>query len=317
MNHVAERKAGHHFAWFKARLEILAPILGLLLLRAMLNWQNVRLTTGQTILVYGLALVYAALVLWSPMALPAKVPRPATRPELKQIVVKIALLVLAGFAVLAVLSLTSSRASGAGRLGPAGVVLALLLLTGLGTAGLAAERRLPIDLFPVLRRREIPRILYVLVAALFLAVLENVWSGIWGDIAAGIGRALGETPLVDSDAASYFDVGNPLRLFLNFLIGAGLAEEVLFRVGIMTPVWALTGRWGWGLLVSAVIFGLYHISPLSGMAAYNLQAPVTAVLESFGAGLAIGVIYRYRGFMTAVMTHALGNWLVVMILLGT
>jgi membrane protease YdiL (CAAX protease family) len=202
-------------------------------------------------------------------------------------------------------------------LGPAGVVLAILLLTSLGTAGLAAERRLPIDLFPVLRRREIGRILYVLVAALFLAVLENMWSGIWGDIAAGIGRALGETPLVDNDAASYFDVGNPLRLFLNFLIGAGLAEEFLFRVGIMTPVWALTGRWGWGLLVSALIFGLYHISPLSGMAAHNLQAPVTAVLESFGAGLAIGVIYRYRGFMTAVMTHALGNWLVVMILLGT
>jgi membrane protease YdiL (CAAX protease family) len=316
MNYAAKRGTHYSFAWFKARLEILAPVLGLLLLRGMLNWQNVRLTTGQTILVYGLALAYAVLVLWSPMALPAKAPRPVTRPELKQIVVKIALLVLAGFAVLAVLSLTSSRPSGAGRLGPAGVVLAILLLTSLGTAGLAAERRLPIDLFPVLRRREIGRILYVLVAALFLAVLENMWSGIWGDIAAGIGRALGETPLVDNDAASYFDVGNPLRLFLNFLIGAGLAEEFLFRVGIMTPVWALTGRWGWGLLVSALIFGLYHISPLSGMAAHNLQAPVTAVLESFGAGLAIGVIYRYRGFMTAVMTHALGNWLVVMILLG-
>jgi membrane protease YdiL (CAAX protease family) len=86
-------------------------------------------------------------------------------------------------------------------------------------------------------------------------------------------------------------------------------------VGIMTPVWALTGRWGWGWLASSLAFGLYHISPLSGMAATNLQAPVTAVLESFGTGLAIGLIYRYRGFTTAVMTHALGDWVVVMVLL--
>jgi membrane protease YdiL (CAAX protease family) len=69
------------------------------------------------------------------------------------------------------------------------------------------------------------------------------------------------------------------------------------------------------LLLSALAFGLYHISPLSGMAAQNLQTPVTAILESFGVGLAMGLIYRYRGFTTAVMTHALGNWLVVMLLL--
>ncbi|MGD2157664.1 MAG: hypothetical protein PVG14_19900 [Anaerolineales bacterium] len=31
--------------------------------------------------------------------------------------------------------------------------------------------------------------------------------------------------------------------------------------------------------------------------------------------LATGPIYRYRGFTTAVMTHALGNWVVVMVLL--
>ena len=76
-------------------------------------------------------------------------------------------------------------------------------------------------------------------------------------------------------------------------------------------------RAGWrrGLLASSVCFGLYHIS-LSGMSDYFLQAPVIAVVESFGAGLANGVIYRYRGFTTAVLVHALGNWLLLTLLMG-
>ncbi len=302
-------------AWLKARLEFLIPVLGLLIFRAMFNWQNVQLKGWQTILVLGTAVLYAALVVWSPMQLPIKETQTITRPMLKQTAVKVGLLVFFGFAVLTLLSLTSNDSVEEGRLGPAGALVAILLLTTLGTAGLAAERTLPLDLFPVLRRREPRRIVYVLVAALFLAVIVQLWSGIWSDLVASIGRAVAEMPPGETEAASLFDAGSPLRLFLNFLIGAGLFEELLFRVGIMTPIWVLTRHWGWGLLVSAFAFGLYHISPLSGMAALNLQAPVTAVIESFGAGLAMGLIYRYRGFMTAVMTHALGNWLVVMILL--
>lgn len=301
----------------RKRGEIIAPVLGLLIFRAMLTWQAVSLTTWQTVLVYGLAALYAALVLWSPMTLPAKIPQTVTRPALKQTAVKVGALVLTGFAALTLLSLTGDGASQEGRLGPAGALAAILLLTTLGTVGLAAERTLPPDLFPVLRRREMRRLVYILVAALFLALIVQLWGGIWSDIAAGIGEAVGESPPGITEAASQFEADKPLRLFLNFLIGAGLFEELLFRVGIMTPIWALTKRWGWGLLISAVAFGLYHISPLSGLAALNLQAPVTAVIESFGVGLAMGLIYRYRGFMTAVMTHALGNWFVVMLLLGT
>lgn len=302
-------------AWLKARRELLIPILGLLVFRAMLTWQNVQLSGWQTGAVVSTAVLYAVLVVWSPMALPAKEPQTVTRLALRQTAVKIGLLVFIGFGVLAFLSLTSEDSLAESRLGPVGALAAILLLTTLGTLGVVAEGKLPVDLFPVLRRRDARRIAYMVVSALFLAVIVQLWSGIWGDLAAGIGRAAGETPPGESEAAALFDMGNPLRLFLNFLIGAGLFEELLFRVGIMTLVWAITRRWGWGLLVSALVFGLYHISPLSGMAAHHWQAPLTAVIESFGAGLAMGLIYRYRGFMTAVMTHALGNWLVVLILL--
>lgn len=179
--------------------------------------------------------------------------------------------------------------------------------------GVAAEEALPVDLFPVIRRREMRRILYVIVAALFLAMAQNLWGHIFGELSSGIGRALGETPPASREMTSYVDLASSFRLFISMLIGAGLFEELLFRVGLMTMIWALTRRWGWGLLVSAILFGLYHIS-LSGMATYFLQAPLSAVLESFGVGLAVGTIYRYRGFTAVVLMHALGNWLMLLLL---
>jgi len=58
-------------------------------------------------------------------------------------------------------------------------------------------------------------------------------------------------------------------------------------------------------------------SVINGLSQYNLQAPVIAVVKSFGMGLANGLIYRYRGFTAAVLVHTLGNWLLVMILSAT
>jgi membrane protease YdiL (CAAX protease family) len=106
----------------------------------------------------------------------------------------------------------------------------------------------------------------------------------------------------------------PLVRLVQLLIGAGLIEELLFRVGIMTLVWGWTRRWGWGLVVSALAFGLYHISPLSGISALNLERPIATVLSSFNMGLVTGVVYRYRGFETAVLVHGLGDWVIVMLL---
>jgi membrane protease YdiL (CAAX protease family) len=206
--------------------------------------------------------------------------------------------------------------SGGGKLGLALGLPLMLLIVLLGSVGLAAERSLPIDLFPVFRRRDLRRVLYIIVAALFLALVAQLWGSLFGGLARGIAGALGERPDSTRSAAALFEVGNPLVLFLSLLIGAGVFEELLFRVGIMTPVWALTRRWWAGLLVSAVCFGLYHISPFSGMGQHNLQFPISATLTSFGMGLANGWIYRYRGFATAVMTHALGDWLIIMLLAG-
>jgi membrane protease YdiL (CAAX protease family) len=112
-------------------------------------------------------------------------------------------------------------------------------------------------------------------------------------------------------------MGSPLVLLLNLLIGAGLYEVLLFRLGIMTLVWRLTRGWGWGLLGSALLFGLYHITPLSGISTFYTASPVSTVLTSFSMGLIMGIIYRYRGFSSAVLVHGLGDWVVIMLLAGS
>jgi membrane protease YdiL (CAAX protease family) len=193
-------------------------------------------------------------------------------------------------------------------------LVSIVLIAVLGSLGLAAERRLPVDLLPVFRRREVPRFVYVLVAALALAMVGQLWAGITGDLAQGIGeRAFGETELDVEGAASSFSVESPLRLWVSLLIGAGLFEELLFRLGILTLIWALTRRFGLALVVSALVFGLYHITPLSGMDAYT-ATPITAVLASAAMGIYMGLIYRYRGFLAAVLVHGLGDWIVILLL---
>jgi membrane protease YdiL (CAAX protease family) len=62
-----------------------------------------------------------------------------------------------------------------------------------------------------------------------------------------------------------------------------------------------------------LVFGLYHITPLSGMYAYT-ATPITAVLTSAAMGCYMGLIYRYRGFLAAVLVHGLGDWIVVLLI---
>lgn len=298
-------------AWLTARVEILVPVVGLPLFLMMVRSNQGQPSQALILLGWGLAMTYVGMVIWSPMGLPPKAPQRVNRVELRRTALMVVLIVVGAIVAQAALR-AAFGAPPPSRDSPIATVILFALIIGLGTAGIITERALPIDLFPVIRRREFRRIVYVIVAALFLTLLEQIWSHVFGGVATGIGTALGETAPGDR-LPSQIDASQPIYLFFYFLIGAGIFEELLFRVGIMTPVWRLSGHWLWGLLVSALLFGVYHIT-LSGFSDYFMQAPVTAVMNSFGAGLATGIIYRYRGFTTAVMAHTLGNWLLVMIM---
>lgn len=296
-----------------ARLEIIVPLLAVPTFFAMVRFTGGELEPWQQVLVYALAALYAGMVIWSPMVLPRKEPLPFDRQIVNRTLLLVSIVVLAGVAVLVLASLVSNSGS-EGKTRLPYFVLAVVLIVTFGTGGALAERGLTIDLLPILRRRQPRRIVYALVAAFFLAMLTFFWSNLFSGIIDSIGQAAGEAQTDASGAASTFDLGNPLLLLLQLLVGAGLFEELLFRLGIMTIVWRLTRGWGWGLLVSALLFGLYHITPLSGISTYSASSPLTTVLTSFTMGIIMGAIYRYRGLTTAILVHGLGDWVVIMLL---
>jgi membrane protease YdiL (CAAX protease family) len=302
--------------WLSARFELVVPLLAVPTFFSMLNFMGVQAKPWQSLWVHGMALIYAGLIIWSPMQLPVKEPLPVDRPIALRTALRLALVVLLGATLLILTSLVTQD-SGEGKTRLPYFILALILIILVGTAGALAERGLSIDLLPVLRRRQALRIIYALVSALFLAMLTFFWSNLFSGVIDSISQAAGETASDVEAAASSFNTGNPLLLFIQLFIGAGLYEELLFRLGIMTIVWRLTRGWGWGMLVSALFFGLYHISPLSGNSTFNAASPLTAVLTSFSMGIIMGIIYRYRGLETAVLVHSLGDWLVIMLLAGS
>lgn len=108
----------------------------------------------------------------------------------------------------------------------------------------------------------------------------------------------------------------PLGARLTISIGAGLYEELLFRMVIIAAadfvlVDLLRANRRLGAIgavgVSAVAFGLYHLSPGSGFE-FSWFALYTA------AGAYLGAVYWLRGFGIVVATHALYDVLVLVVL---
>jgi len=92
-------------------------------------------------------------------------------------------------------------------------------------------------------------------------------------------------------------------------LGAGVWEETIFRLGIMTGIAVLLervlglGRWvavAVALVVSSVLFSaMHHIPP------YGDPLHLGVFLFRVLAGCFFGLVYQFRGFAVAVYTHAL------------
>jgi len=90
-------------------------------------------------------------------------------------------------------------------------------------------------------------------------------------------------------------------------IGAGLYEELLFRMIIIAGVHTIVcnvfkgsevAGLGIGVFVSAVLFALYHDLPTAG----SLSAII--LFFFFTAGIYLGLLYVIRGFGIAAASHA-------------
>jgi membrane protease YdiL (CAAX protease family) len=112
-------------------------------------------------------------------------------------------------------------------------------------------------------------------------------------------------------------IGVPLGLgqVLTVSLGAGLYEELVFRVLLMGGLWWLLRRLGGvrdtaavviAALVSSALFALFHyIGPMGDV--FRLSS----FTFRFVAGLVLAFLYRTRGFGITAATHALYDLFVV------
>ncbi len=297
--------------WIKLRAELIVPVLGLVLFYLINGDANRPATIPVWILVGILTVVYAWLIVREPQKTPEKEPRTIEKRDIWRTLRTVAAVVI-GAAMIQIMTSMSEEDTSDGSSNSLIIYLVMLvLIIGFGTAGFLAEKGLKVDLLPVIRRRDFKHILYVLAAGFFIAVVVMViGGGLSNNIGEAVGSLFGEVSREQSDSGFMPGVGWP-SLFLDMLIGAGLFEELLFRAGIMTLVWKLTKGWGWGLVVSAILFGFYHIT-MSSLSGYFLEAPIASVVSSAIMGLVLGSIYRYRGLTMAVLVHALTNFIGLM-----
>lgn len=100
-------------------------------------------------------------------------------------------------------------------------------------------------------------------------------------------------------------------------IGAGVYEELVFRLGLLGGMvlvfrrLGIGGRWGGvvvAFLVSAALFSaMHHLPP------YGDPLSVPIFTFRFLAGIFFGLLFWFRGFAVAVYTHALYDVYVLLI----
>jgi len=175
--------------------------------------------------------------------------------------------------------------------------------------GLSLARRIigfePLPVASAVTRREgIGRSLLLMVVFALLAVAIGIAAS---GLGTGLAHALGEAKVPTSSNDSSMP---PLwQLFFYFLSGAGIAEETVYRLVFVSLFWKITDRSWIAILVSGLLFGAYHLTPLSGMYATFWQYPLTQFLSSAFIGIVWAYVYVKRGYETAVLAHTLSDWL--------
>jgi Type II CAAX prenyl endopeptidase Rce1-like len=122
-------------------------------------------------------------------------------------------------------------------------------------------------------------------------------------------RALGISPQLAGGASGGFVAQQSFGTRIVMSLGAGVYEETVFRLGILTGLMVLfdrvIGMRRWlsfplALLLQAALFSaMHHIPP------YGDPLHVGIFVFRVLAGVCFGLLYWYRGFAIAVYTHAL------------
>ncbi len=156
----------------------------------------------------------------------------------------------------------------------------------------------------IVRREHVVRSVLLMIGIALLAVVGYIVADMLG---TGLARLLGEVKQAGSDSSSTMPA--LWQLFFHFLAGAGIAEETVYRLVLLSLFWRLTRRPWIAIILSGIAFGAYHLTPLSGMYLTFWQYPLTQFLGSTLIGIVWGYVYVKRGYETPVLAHTLSDWL--------
>lgn len=106
---------------------------------------------------------------------------------------------------------------------------------------------------------------------------------------------------------------NKWLLFFTLLYGAGIAEETMCRLIFLSLFWKLTNKKWFAIILSALLFGLYHLTPLNSMYKVYWGFPISQFVTATIGGIVYGYIYTKRGYETAVIGHTFSDWLPILI----
>lgn len=148
-----------------------------------------------------------------------------------------------------------------------------------------------------------------LAGALIITIAALVVNGFLGGILLQI---FGETTSNPQGLSSFFPP-NAWQSFFLMLAGAGIYEETLFRLVCVSLFWRLTHRTGLAIVVSAMLFGVYHLSPLDSAYLQYWERPLTIFSLSAVMGVVMGYAYHKYGYETVVVGHTLGNWVALVL----
>jgi len=156
--------------------------------------------------------------------------------------------------------------------------------------------------------RAIPDILIGVLVLFALSGLINIPIG-RGLIAVGI-----TGPPETTSGLEFFQDLSLSQVFFMLLTGAGITEEVFYRLLVMSGLWCLFKRPSLAIMISSILFGVYHLSPLNSLYLTFWDYPVYQFIVTFLFGLAAAWIYQKKGLEVAILGHTLGNFMGVVIM---
>jgi membrane protease YdiL (CAAX protease family) len=207
--------------------------------------------------------------------------------------------------VITILYYLGSAIAGNGLINPYILAIFSQAMIGLAIAdGIEEIQPLPVTDAIVKRKKIFKQILLLIV----ISVLIVIPVLLIGSVGMDIGKQIFNETSNSQEAANMI-IPNKWMAFFMLLSGAGIAEETTYRLVILTLLWKLTKRRWPAIILSAMLFGAYHLLPLSSMYMVFRQFPISQFLGSTFIGIVWGYLYVKRGYESAVLGHTFSDWL--------